>query len=243
MGARLEILGIIDPDCDRVQFQIDLKRDKGIQGYANTKIYKNIQDAADIQDIPFDLIIIGVPPHFRGSSQSSADLDLQLLRAFKNTKRWLVEKPVAAVQPTAEAGLEKVAAAYSTCGAIVGVGYMFAAFQAVQKIKQIIAKNHLHVMSTSARYYMAYEYARKPSWWNKDISCGPVVEQATHLLQLSLTYGGPVDFRSIQAQTVDHNTTAGKLSKLGLDEEGLIPSEARVPRITNGVVSLHPLCS
>ena len=73
------------------------------------------------------------------------------------------------------------------------------------------------------------------SWWNKDISCGPIVEQATHLLSLSILFGGPANLSTVSTQTVEHNDPPGKLSALRIDEEGLIPAEARIPRYTSSI--------
>ena len=36
------------------------------------------------------------------------------------------------------------------------------------------------VMATTARYVCAYEKIAKKDWWNKAMTCGPIVEQATH---------------------------------------------------------------
>lgn len=105
---------------------------------------------------------------------------------------------------------------------------------------------------------MAYEYARKPAWWNKHISCGrecqgwprqlvavdscirltpaAIVEQATHLVSLSLLFGGAPRLPSVRTHTVEHDDgPAGVLSKLGFDEEGTIEPASRIPRYTSAV--------
>ena len=77
-------------------------------------------------------------------------------------------------------------------------------------------------------------YACKAAWWDKTISCGPVVEQATHFVDL-IRYiageGNEVSADSIQATSVEHHESAGRLSKLGLDESAIEPAK-RVPRVT-----------
>ncbi|MCO5562348.1 hypothetical protein L7F22_015974 [Adiantum nelumboides] len=90
-------------------------------------------------------------------------------------------------------------------------------------------------MLISARYYMAYEHAVKLSWWNKSISCGPVVEQATHFLDLLSYFGGEVDRESISCQTVEWDENPGKLSKIGFNEEENIKEEDRIPRATSSI--------
>ena len=95
----------------------------------------------------------------------------------------------------------------------------------------IISSNSLTPMLISARYYMAYEFATKLSWWNKTISCGPVVEQATHFVDLLRYFGGEVQVDTIQTQTVEHFEIPGQLKKLGFDESS-IKEEDRIPRST-----------
>lgn len=76
------------------------------------------------------------------------------------------------------------------------------------------------------------EYARKLSWWDKDVSCGPVVEQATHFVDLvRYLADSPCLMQTVHAQTVEHDEPAGLLSMQGFDE-AKIQSAKRVPRIT-----------
>jgi hypothetical protein len=96
----------------------------------------------------------------------------------------------------------------------------------VQKMRSIIEDNDLHVMATVARYVCSFvpqslpfpsspltllspppprfRYAKiaKPSWWMKSRDCGPVVEQATHFIDLSRYFGGDVDLSSVQAHAL-----------------------------------------
>lgn len=72
---------------------------------------------------------------------------------------WLVEKPISAKEFTQEAGQEVVAAAWEQSPAIVGVGYHLASLKAVSAAMQIINEKNLKIMSTQARYNMAYEFA------------------------------------------------------------------------------------
>jgi hypothetical protein len=77
-----------------------------------------------------------------------------------------------------------------------------------------------------------------------------VIEQATHFCDLSRYFGGDVDISTIQANSIEWDEDAGKLSKIGIDENGelfdsasldfdaenayclAIPEENRVPRVT-----------
>ncbi|GAA5988500.1 hypothetical protein JCM10908_003590 [Rhodotorula pacifica] len=236
-GDSLAILGIIDPDVARAEAQIAAKNGAGVPGYAGAAVWPTPEAAgqalAGIHSV--DLVIVGAPPHFRGCVAPPADLDLRLIAALPQTKRWLVEKPVSAAPPTDLNGQEKVAQAYKDTGAVVGAGYMMCALKGVQMMQEMIEAKGLKVMGTAARYYMAYEYARKPAWWNKQISCGPIVEQATHLASLSLLFGGPARLSSVRTQTVEFSDPPGELSKLGFDEQSTVPPKSRIPRYTSAV--------
>ena len=170
------MLGIIDPDVTRAEAQIAAKNNAGVPGYAGATVWPTPEAAgqalAAAAAAGIDLVIVGAPPHFRGCVNPPADLDLRLIAALPQTRRWLVEKPVSAAPPTESNGQEQVARAYKDTGAVVGAGYMMCALKGVQMIQEMIKAKGLQVMGTAARYYMAYEYARKPAWWNKQISCG-----------------------------------------------------------------------
>lgn len=102
-------------------------------------------------------------------------------------------------------------------------------------MRHLISEHNLRVMAVRSSYYMAYEFARKPAWWNKSKSHGPIVEQASHFADLSRYLAGEeVDLDSILAHTVEHDEPPGQLSKLGVDESA-IPPEDRVPRFTSAI--------
>lgn len=72
----------------------------------------------------------------------------------------------------------------------------------VQKMRSIIEENDLHVMATVARYVCSYVKIEKQSWWMKSKDCGPIVEQATHFIDLSRYFGGDVDLSTVQAHSL-----------------------------------------
>ena len=112
--------------------------------------------------------------------------------------------------------------------------YMFRYLKPVQMMKKIITENNLKVMATVGRYACAYESIDKIDWWNKALSCGPVVEQGTHFCDLSRYFGGDVDIPTIQALSVEWDEEVGKLSKLTIDE-GKIDEGQRIPRVTTAI--------
>ncbi|KAM0792106.1 hypothetical protein ACM66B_004810 [Microbotryomycetes sp. NB124-2] len=235
-GQRLHVCGIIDPDIERASAQIKVKNGAGISGWSNAQVWQTPEEASSqLGQLArqLDLVIVGAPPHFRGCVEPPANLDMRLLDSLRS-KHWLVEKPVSAARPSDEAGQAAVAQRYRQTGAVVGAGYMMCALKAVDEIKRHIRDKGLRVTATAARYYMAYEYATKPAWWNKRISCGPIVEQATHLVSLSLLFGGEAHLDSVRAHTVEFDEPPGHLSKVGFDEHA-IPDDSRIPRYTSSV--------
>ena len=80
LGARLNVLGVIDPDTSKATQQLRAKTAKGIDGYAQAKTWSSLRDALPyLGNTDIDLGILGIPPHFRGTTKSPADTDLQLL--------------------------------------------------------------------------------------------------------------------------------------------------------------------
>ena len=47
-----------------------------------------------------------------------------------------------------------------------------------------------------------------------------MIEQGTHFCDLSRYFGGNVDISTIQARSIEWDEDAGKLSKIGIDENG-----------------------
>ena len=179
-GGRLNVLGVLDVDSTKAQEQLKLKKSTGCLGYTDSKVWKTLEDALpDLRNERIDLAILGIPPHFRGSILPDADLDMRLIsksspseihqemmsdfdsypEALPQVSHWLVEKPISAKQPSAEAGQAVVANAWQQCPAIVGVGYHLASLKAVTAAMKLIKDKNLKIMSTQARYNMAYEFA------------------------------------------------------------------------------------
>ncbi|KIJ22963.1 hypothetical protein M422DRAFT_196495 [Sphaerobolus stellatus SS14] len=230
---RLQIIALVDPDVDRAKFALESKS-KGDQAasYVNALIaIKSMPcrfEGKDLNILPNSLVILGSPPQFRGSHIPGKDLELQIMEAFPGCPVF-VEKPVTASLPEE---CWRVSKQMNQSNVLIGVGYVLRYLRAVQKIKEIIRENNLVVMGTNARYVMAYEYARKLSWWNKSLSGGPIIEQATHFCDLSRYFGGEVILDSVTAHTVEHDDSPGLLSAKRFDED-LIPPESRIPRLTS----------
>nr|CDI56092.1 uncharacterized protein BN887_02644 [Melanopsichium pennsylvanicum 4] len=242
-ATQLHFIALVDPDISRAAQRIRDKRacsDPDVRSaWQLTKAFNCIAEAAALLiangDDEVHLVILGCPPHFRGALQPGKRADLEMLEHFPKAKSYLVEKPVSAINPFLSNDCDEVASRFAAAPGYTSVGYMLRYNKAILKIREILHQNGLTPTCINARYYMAYEYARKLDWWNKSHSCGPVVEQATHFIDLIRFLAGDNNdamLGSVRATTVTHTEPVGALSQLGFDET-LIPSEERVPRVTN----------
>ena len=242
-GPALQFVALIDPDVTRAAERIAEKQrsnDRHVRSaWESTKVCPSIAEAASQLEAsghkPIDLVILGCPPHFRGTLQTGKRADIEMLESFPNAKAFLVEKPVAAINPFLSDDCDQVASRFAAAPGKASVGYMLRYNKAILKIRETLKQNDLTPTCVNARYYMAYEYARKLDWWNKTRSCGPVVEQATHFVDLIRFLAGDNNdalLDTVKATTVAHTESVGSLSKLGFDET-VIPPEERVPRVTS----------
>ncbi|PWN34582.1 uncharacterized protein FA14DRAFT_31853 [Meira miltonrushii] len=235
LGSNLRIVGLIDPDTERAQKAINDKVRQSIEAqtaWKDTLAFKDVREAKEqLGSSVIALVVIGCPPHFRGTLEKGKNTDVEVLQFFSHAQAILVEKPVAAVDPHSHS-LALISKEYEKFEGVCSIGYMLRYLKAVKKIKDTLHAKNLTPTLINGRYFMAYEYARKLSWWNSSVSCGPVVEQATHFVDLIRYFAdSPVLFDTVQAHIVEHDEQAGHLSKKGFDEE-LIDVNDRVPRIT-----------
>lgn len=219
-STNLRFVALVDPNLERTKNRINEKRassDAQVRSaWESTKACATIAEAASReQDV--DMVILGCPPHFRGTLQPGKRADLEMLEHFPTAKSYLVEKPVATVNPFEINDCDEVASRFAAVPGATSVGYMLRYNKAVLKIRSILKENGLTPTCVNARYFMAYEYARKLDWWNKSRSCGPVVEQATHFIDLiRFLAGDDNDARldSVQATAVGHNEAVGSLTRV-----------------------------
>ncbi|KAG8715602.1 hypothetical protein FRC11_002489 [Ceratobasidium sp. 423] len=230
LGPRLKVVALIDPALDRAAAALQKKCDSFVvSAYQDTKMYKTIDDFAKSMT-PNEkprAIIVGSPPHWRGTDLPGRDLELKLLQYFPGVALF-IEKPVSTGLHTTALEIGKK---IEDAGNVCSVGYMLRYLKAVQMMKQIIEDKELVVMATSARYIAAYERSTKPDWWDKSRDQGPVIEQATHFCDLSRYFGGDVDISSVMAHSVEWDEEPGHLSKIPIDENKISP-ENRIPRVT-----------
>ena len=230
LGPRLKVVALIDPDAERARRVLQTKCQSFVlSAYKDTVVYPTFKDymASVCAETYPHAVWVGSPPAFRGGTEPGRNLE-QLLTAGLPNVPLFIEKPVStgAVDQTFE-----VAKMLERNGSLVSVGYMLRYLKVVQKMKQIIAENDLHVMAVNARYIMAYEHTAKLDWWDKSKNPGPIVEQATHFCDLARYFAGEVDLSTVMAQSLEHYEPAGQLSKIPVDES-LIEPRNRIPRVT-----------
>ena len=230
LGPRLKVVALIDPDAERARRVLKTKCQSFVlSAYKDTVVYPTFKDymASVCAETYPHAVWVGSPPAFRGGTEPGRNLE-QLLTAGLPNVPLFIEKPVStgAVDQTFE-----VAKMLERNGSLVSVGYMLRYLKVVQKMKQIIAENDLHVMAVNARYIMAYEHTAKLDWWDKSKNPGPIVEQATHFCDLARYFAGEVDLSTVMAQSLEHYEPAGQLSKIPVDES-LIEPRNRIPRVT-----------
>lgn len=183
------------------------------------------------------LCSIGVPPICHGSFSDGKDIELKLLQAGVNV---FVEKPVSVVPP--EEFKDYVAAVTKSAkenGCVIGVGYMFRYHPAINRIKEELIKYGRPLIAINARYACTYSNVRKPFWWDKERSGGPIVEQATHFCDLIRYFGGEIVQESIKGYSIPSSTTpadTGYLTSVPqIVKDAHIPIERMAPCATQCV--------
>jgi len=178
-----------------------------------------------------DLVLLGTPPHYRGTAHLGRDLELQIIASFGSKCTIFAEKPVSTARPEESF---PVAQALAVSGNAVSVGYMLRYLKVVQHAISVIWQEKVRIMTVSARYTCAYSRIRKVDWWNKAKQCGPIVEQATHFADLCRYIGGEVELSTVSALALEYDEEAGSLSSMAVDE-ATIPEEDRIPRATTAI--------
>ncbi|PWN19923.1 hypothetical protein BCV69DRAFT_283450 [Microstroma glucosiphilum] len=241
LGSRLHVLGVVDPNLSRAESQIGAKRadPKTHAAWAGATVFPNVPHAAAaLEAHSITLIVNGCPPPFRGTTLKGKDLDMQLMKHFPDVRGLLIEKPISSSDP-AHFDLETVAFGlreWQAKPSVLSVGYMLRYLSPVAKIRSVLAEHNLVPMCVSARYFMAYPLAVNAQWWTKSIWGGPVVEQATHFVDLvrflaGSDVGNEVVMDTVQASSVEWDEDAGVLGAQGFDES-LIQEDQRIPRLT-----------
>ena len=192
------MLAIIDPVQARAKDVLDSKLASPVkEAYKATVLFRDTGEYIGEQP---NAVFIGTPPEYRGTMIPGRDVEIAATKKFPSSALF-IEKPVSAAYPSDVQPLIQYFRAGQT---FVAVGYMLRYLTGldnntticlslvVQKLKAIIAEKGIVVASTNAWYQSPYVSVDKgiickfrgntlAFWWNKSQSCGPIVEQATHL--------------------------------------------------------------
>jgi len=236
LGERLNVVGLVDRDHSRSERVLAIKRKSQRGSYDETVIFASVQEAgAALAKTMIHLVIDGLPPIARGSTQPGHDNELQLLKLFPDAV-FFIEKPISGAVIT-----EVLKVREALAGRVVSVGYMLRYLKAVQYIKRTIAEHGLTVMLTTAIYLLAYSYAGEVdknqtlAFWDKTRERGPIVSQGTHLVDLTRYLSSEPIMDSLRVHTVEHSDPAGHLSQLKMNEDDLIAPIKQIPRVTNAI--------
>lgn len=141
LETRLCVLSVVDPDVKRSKYQIEVKRATGKypNAWSSTFPSASLEEAREkiSQSTIVHLVILGCPPHFRGTTEKGRNMDIQVIETFPHARGLLIEKPVAALDPQM-ADCDQVARKlkeWTRQGGIVSVGYMLRYCSAMEKIK------------------------------------------------------------------------------------------------------------
>lgn len=126
-------------------------------------------------------------------------MEIQILKLFPKTALF-IEKPITTA-PVENA--INLAHYLEQSGTVASVGYMLRYLKVIQHMKDIIESTGKPVMMTVAKYVCSYAKIKSDVWWNKSKSCGPVVEQGTHLVDLCRYFGGAVMMDTVQATSTE----------------------------------------
>lgn len=184
-----------------------------------------------VEAVKPDAVVIGLPPADHGRPTPPDDVELALAR---KGIAMLVEKPLGLACP-AEA--QQVADELDRSGALVSVGYMFRYAAAVAAMREVLAQTPGGVRVLLARYDCAYSQIVKADFWDRRRSGGPIIEQATHLIDLARYLGGEVNLDSVHAAEISGDSPKGRLVDMPQGPSGQaldvgVPRENRIARST-----------
>ncbi|TYJ56368.1 hypothetical protein B9479_002916 [Cryptococcus floricola] len=238
LGPRLKVDALIDFNGPRAEGRLTTKRESFVhEAYNDTVVLPDIEEfkrrvEAGILKEP-RAIFVATPPQARGGLGPDNNLEVKINELFPNSAIF-TEKPIATGIPADQSvGEAKAVGAMLATQhkAPISVGYVLRYLKAVQEMKRIIKENNLTVMATNARYVTAYEMALKTDWWDKTKMQGPIIEQGTHICDLSRYFGGEIEIETVAAHSLEAHEKPGHLSKTNYDKSAVLDAN-RIPRAT-----------
>jgi predicted dehydrogenase len=224
----LRVVAVVDPDLERARRRIAEHPGPMFAGAVACADCRQM-----LRQTRPDAVWIGVPPNAHGALEPGRDIERLCAEAGVHM---FIEKPISNNPPeTVRALAELIARA----GVLSSVGYMFRYSRAVETIREILRANG-GARALLARYNCAYSEIRKREWWDSRCSGGPIVEQATHFLDLARFIVGEVDPASVRALRLPADSPLGALADIPRDQrdcspEDGVPAQFRLPRVTLAV--------
>jgi len=222
----VKVVGIAELNKERGEEVLAKRRFKHPEFYETTRLFADYRDM--LRETKPDAVIIGLPPNVHGGPNFPVELD-----CVKAGAHILIEKPICNLPPE---NLEEYRQALEDSernGAIISVAYMFRYSKVFRAMKEI-AQQCGPIKFFSARYNCAYTNISAPAWWNKVHSGGPIVEQATHFLDLARYFCGEIDKDTVKCTILSSMEPLGDLSQVPVDESS-IPPENRTNRVTSSM--------
>lgn len=224
-GAK--VAGVADPDFKLAERRVrEWSRHRQFAGARPYAEWRRMLKEARPQ-----AVIIGVPPLAHGGGSPANDIERVCARAGISM---FVEKPLSSLPPATVAA---TAGIIRRSGVITSVGYMLRYLKMIGFARRQLARHGLEPRHVILRYATAYSEIRKADWWDRAASGGPIIEQATHFVDLARHLAGEADLSTVRAVALGPRAPLSGMPRDGRGRpvEAGIPLRRRVPR----TVSAH----
>ena len=203
-NPRVSVVGVVDPDLQRCQ---------AVAHEFNVSTFSSVDDL--LVQSSLDASVICVPPHSRNGVEGQlADRGVALL----------IEKPLALSVVEGE----ELSARLARATRPVVVGYHWRFLAGLPSVRELLAQKKAHLA-------LGHWLSSTPpaSWWGDTATAGSqFIEQATHLIDLSLHLLGPV--ASV--------TGTGSMARLRDSATGFVKSAGATLAYENGCVGSFVTC-
>lgn len=210
----LKVVGVADPDMERARRKLD---QRSSHMYEGAEVFSDFR--AMLERRKPQAVWIGVPPNAHGSIDPGKDIELQCMKAGVHM---FVEKPLSAFRPET---VRQVARRLQAGPVIISVGYMFRYAVAINTVRRILEETIGTGKVFMGRYNCAYSEIRKDAWWDIRAGGGPIVEQATHFVDLARYLFGEPKLATVRALSIKLHEPAGVLRDVPKKDSGALFGE------------------
>jgi len=222
----IEVVGIAELNTERAESVLAKRRFKQSDIWESTRIFADYRKM--IEETRPDAVFIGLPPNAHGSPNRPVELDC--VSAGVNI---FVEKPLSCLPPEQLKEFHLALEEAEKRGVIISVAYMFRYSKVIRAMKEL-AESFGEIRYFNARYNCAYSNITMDAWWNSALSGGPIVEQATHFVDLARYFCGEIDQDTMKVTTLGPSEPLGSLSTIPIAEDK-IPVKNRANRVTSSM--------